>query len=177
MNVKVCEICGREFVPRSNSQRTCRSAECLREVSRRYKQNSVKESKIPPRKCAVCGTVFQPKRRRHMTCCKECSNNYKKILEKKKREGLKQKEREEHWSERTCRLCGMKYYGKDEYCSQSCRAADFDGTGRRPFTEERGDRMGTADLIRKWHDEGWPAEKIANVLIRDVRQVREVLEG
>lgn len=176
MITKICEICGREFVPRSNSQRSCRSPECLKEINRRYRQNSVDESGIAPKKCAICGTVFQPKRRKQMTCSPKCAR--KRIAQmSKSRDRKKQMARNGEWADRVCRLCGIAYYGNGEYCSWACEAADFDGSARRPFTEAKGRKLGTADLIRKWHDEGWPAEKIANVLMRDVKQVKEALDN
>lgn len=53
---------------------------------------------------------------------------------------------------------------------ESCKTADEDGSARRELYP------GTAGLIRKWHGEGMTPEEIANLLERDLRQVKEVLD-
>lgn len=139
---------------------------CTRESCRkalRQEQNQKWRAKEKERAgrvmCKACGKLYHPVHGSGLRgCSPECD---------RKLRGWK--------PPKPCRLCGIMFRGPGEYCSQSCKTADEDGTGRRPFTPPVGCSLGTKDLIRKWHTEGWNPEKIANVLVRDVKQVREVL--
>ena len=160
---RICRVCGREFFAHQWAQWVCTRESCRKAL--RQEQNQKWRAKEKERAgrvmCKACGKLYYPIPGSGMRgCSPECDRKLRGAKEKK-----------------TCKLCGIKFGGKGDYCSQSCYNADKDGSGRRPLSVFRDGRMGTADLIRKWNDEGWPAEKIANVLMRDVKQVKEVLDN
>jgi predicted nucleic acid-binding Zn ribbon protein len=80
------------------------------------------KEKLPPRKCLVCGQLFEPKRRESKYCSERCSNcaahrKYNATHQQPKRYKRKEK-----------RICQCAYCGKDfvargdwvKYCSAKC---------------------------------------------------------
>lgn len=160
---RICRVCGREFWAHQWAQWVCARESCRKALRQEQNRNWREKEKERAGRvmCKACGKLYYPIPGSGMRgCSPECDRKLRGASETK-----------------ICRLCGIRFSGHGEYCSQNCKTADADGSARRPFTEAKGRKLGTADLIRKWHEEGWPAEKIANVLMRDVKQVKEVLDN
>lgn len=123
------------------------------------------------KRCAVCGKAFQPRDGRQILCgspeCRRQWANRTSQLRGKQPRPPRTKPR----VGKPCKLCGLPVgqWGCGEYCCQSCKTADEDGSARRELYP------GTAGLIRKWHGEGMAPEAIAKLLAWDLRQVKEVL--
>jgi len=139
---RICEHCGQEYWPNSNSQKYC-SSEC--QIQARDKRLEAKKDlrkskrELPPRACVVCGEIFQPKEFHETMCSPECRK--KRVRERQllyyrnvgaaRQQAAKQKKKEQLMREneghllgkRVCEFCGKEYWpGKafQKYCSQYC---------------------------------------------------------
>lgn len=171
---KHCAICGKAFQPRDGRQILCGNPECerIRGNQRNRELARARRVPLPERACLVCGQTYLPRRRTQKTCgSEECqrkwANRTSQLRGKRSRSP-----RPKPQAGKPCKLCGLPVgkWGCGEYCSQGCKTADEDGSARRELYP------GTAGLIRKWHGEGMSPEEIANLLERDLRQVKEVLD-
>lgn len=172
MKERICEICGKVFLPRSSGQKICGEPECRKKIQEKYRQNAVSREEIPEKKCPVCGKVFKPKRRRYVTCGPRCSAEYEKLKARNRRRA---RHPERNWNDSTetvCLCCGVVMTGSgayEGYCSAHCQAACRNGSAWREFYP------GTKGLIRKWSGEGLPVWQIAQLLGRHHSQIEEAL--
>lgn len=78
--VKICEWCGKEFIPNRDSQRFCSNA-CSGTYNSKHRQ-----PKGPLKECIICGEKFSPYHGRQVTCGKkECAKKHISNLKKKKK--------------------------------------------------------------------------------------------
>ena len=94
-----CKICG-VIVPQVRfNQKTCGRPECVH-AWKKYRY----QHQLARRKCVICGTEFQPRNSKHLTCCPECSakRSAQKSAESNKR-------RKRRFSPRRCSICGKEY--------------------------------------------------------------------
>ena len=70
--LKVCTICGQDFLPPHTTSQTC-SRECFSESARRN-ANARWANRLTTRACAWCGTEFTPDRPRKTMCSLSCAN-------------------------------------------------------------------------------------------------------
>lgn len=73
--VKVCEICGKEFVKTGNCQKYC-SKECSEKAKKDNYNKKYREERqiLYQLRCSVCGGVFISGRWYRVYCSKECSD-------------------------------------------------------------------------------------------------------
>ena len=57
--IKICEHCGKEYEARQFNQKYC-SKTCSKKA--RYAEEVKNKSSLPPKKCAICGEEFIPKK-------------------------------------------------------------------------------------------------------------------
>lgn len=175
--MKACAICGKPFQPRDRRQILCGSPECNRlwnrQRCREYKRRLAAEYALQERACLVCGKTYLPRMRTQKTCGSEDCQRQWANRTRQLRGKLPRPPRTKPQVGKPCKLCGgtIGQWGCGEYCCQSCKTADGDGSARRELYP------GTAGLIRKWHGEGMTPEAIAKLLARDLRQVKEVLDN
>ncbi len=112
VKTKACAVCGKKFIPRSNSQKYC-CEQCRRigyaEIKEKYLSSDSKVRK--ERECIICENPFLPKNGRQVTCGKyECRKEYgriKKLMARgtyseeraKKRDVAKKKQKKEKTAE------------------------------------------------------------------------------
>lgn len=66
MEEKTCKICGAQFLPKRQSRGLCCSKKCVIENVHRATGHLPKPLLSKP--CAACGTIFQPRTRRTISC-------------------------------------------------------------------------------------------------------------
>lgn len=175
---RACLVCGRAYYPRTGTQKTCGSEDCRRQwklrKGREDRQRLAQErGPIQERACLVCGKTYIPRMRTQKTCGSEGCQRQWANRTSQLRGKQPRPPRAKPQVGKPCKLCGgiIGQWGCGEYCCQSCKTADGDGSARRELYP------GTAGLIRKWHGEGMTPEAIAKLLARDLRQVKEVLDN
>lgn len=121
---KKCEICGKEFEPRSNRQKAC-SPKCAAEQNRRGCAAQRKKQEADngaARYCVICGGKL-PREEWSRLKCGACANAKKKIK-----------------TERYCHVCGKVFSaeeGERRYiCSEGCadRKARWKGKKARSMS-------------------------------------------
>ena len=165
---RVCPVCGKTFALRSPSQLYCSHACRLKQMGIRRREKN-QENAPKERACLVCGRTYRPRMRTQKTCGREgCQRKWANMTSQLRGK----RPRLPRTKPQVGKLCGeiISPWGCGEYCCQSCKTADGDGSARRELYPD------TAGLIRKWHGEGMAPEAIANLLERDLRQVKEVLD-
>ena len=133
--------------------------------------------------CEFCGKEFEPKQNHKnytqrfcgSTCARRASWQ-KKISEC------------DQSLVKTCEYCGKEYTPKDlwrkgnyHFCSRTCSTKASWENGTRKETQRQGkDRPltpDTANLVRKWHEQGDSPELIADILNRDIETINGILRG
>lgn len=113
------------------------------------------------RKCIACGKTLEP--HQQLYCSMSCRSSSQEMRPKGRKYSRLVR----------CKVCSS--LSLREFCSDSCYNGYGDGTHKRELYTWGDGRMSTAELIRKWHEEGDPPEAIAQALCRDINVVREVL--
>ena len=114
MEEKKCPVCGKTV---TDKKRTYCSRECYVEARNERQREAYYEKigKMPNwRKCAICGTIFTPKKVNQICCCEECS------AERKRR---REKDYNHRNRMRACTWCNQGYMSADptrKYCSAAC---------------------------------------------------------
>lgn len=137
----ICVICGAEFKPKKEMQKTC-SAECRktyrnskqREYMRKACAKKRGETFVPlggVKKCPVCGKEFIKKYKNQVCCSDECQQERTR---RKKREyeyhfDTEQKQQQDKpLKPAICHNCGEQFtpnYAKEKFCSDKCRFQFF----------------------------------------------------
>jgi len=98
---KICEHCGKEFIPERNHYKTC-SRECKNKLIS-YTEHKTKDKSIT-KKCLKCNKEFKVKykNRNKKYCSNKCRSKLKTFV---------------------CKYCDKKYRGyiEKKYCSNECR--------------------------------------------------------
>ena len=166
MKERICEICGKPFIPTGRNQNICGSDVCRkRRQVRRTQESRARHHPVEPRVCEICGEVFKPKNQVQKTCSKDCSWERENRMRREKRR-QKRAEEGKTW---VCSICGREMDRRGKYCSRECGRAGRDGSAWREFYPE------TKGLIRKWSEEGLPVWQIAQLLGRHHSQIEEAL--
>ena len=118
--MKKCVICGKEFVPRNQCQKTC-SGECSIENKRRKdkirKQGTAQKPAILT--CPNCGKEFRQNVTTQIYCSDKCRNEYnkKRYLDEYHAKAKGKSET------KICAQCGQEFIttnGSQKYCSAVC---------------------------------------------------------
>jgi len=115
---KICPICGRTFIAKRKSTRTCGRSDC-QDLLRRKEAGITKI-------CPVCGQEFTPRKystREQLTCSRSCGAKYRR----QRGHAPPSRRKERVWL--TCEYCGEKFQCKRKhkektrrFCSRSCAA-------------------------------------------------------
>lgn len=112
---KICPICGKKFYVQKHA--ISRAKYCSRKCAR-------EGSKIPKKKCAVCGKYFKPRAVEGNPCCSaECGHIYRKKGEYRKCDNC--------GKEIYVRLCMLKKH-KNHFCDSKCRN-EYQGRNKIKF--------------------------------------------
>lgn len=125
--MRKCVICGKEFTPRLEIQKTCGSEECKKENARRVAKDYYHKSatKLEAKKCVECGKTFMPRTSQQVTCGKDCRKiRAKKAARKWQAEHKKEPApKEKKTYQKICLICHKEYTCKNprqKYCGEAC---------------------------------------------------------
>ncbi len=143
--IKICPVCGKEFIPRHKNQVYCddemkkqeiRFKKALEEKDKKEKATDEKESEIKVRTkiCPVCGKEFTPVAKHSKYCSKECSDEVKRqyrarYYQQNREKYLDyvaehQKPDTPHVYTKVCPFCGKEFETTNNrkiYCSDECK--------------------------------------------------------
>lgn len=125
--MRKCVICGKEFTPRLEIQKTCGSEECKKENARRVAKDYYHKSatKLEAKKCVECGKTFMPRTSQQVTCGTDCRKiRAKKAARKWQAEHKKEPApKEKKTYQKICLICHKEYTCKNprqKYCGEAC---------------------------------------------------------
>lgn len=128
MVMKICPICGREFVSKKKKQKYC-SRECSAKSLKKQKETH----------CKNCGKTFVIGKYQREFCSHDCYIEYRRShKDEYSYVGLKRK-KQTHET-RKCEMCGREFVAykktKKRFCSDECRKIYFNSDERKQKREQ-----------------------------------------
>lgn len=114
-DVKRCEECNKEFIPKAPNQKYC-SGECRLIVEKNADVRPGREWDKTPRKCIQCNKEFTPKAPNQKYCGLECSKVYQHQV-------YRADNPEWDKTPRKCMVCNSEYtpiHPTQKYCTKDC---------------------------------------------------------
>lgn len=112
IEIKKCEICGKEFYPKRSTQKTCLNEECKRKINYKRQLERAKK-KRGGIKCKCCNKVIEnPTNEVQMFCSVECRKKHYKEYGMNYNGTLR------------CKECGITFtthIPAQKYCCTECR--------------------------------------------------------